>query len=189
MTSHYTYLLTHSDGSYYFGSRTCKGEPSNDKYMGSGRWPQHCKRNGLGLSKTVLSVHKTREAACIEEARLIDSRQGDLLLRNIATGLQRHYDRRKWRNPWRFLLTSGIIGSPPLAVALWFSLILRNESGFGISSLVLAHYENCSIDECNSMLELISARKHKMLPEIWRDGSIWHSSRLPSHWDNLPPLA
>ena len=156
--------------------------------MGSGSWPRLCKKQGLELSKTILSVHETREEACTEEARLISSRQGDELLRNIYTGKQRHSDRGKWRSPWYFLVDSGIIGSPPLAVVLWFNLVIRNNGWFGISSAALARFENCSIEECNEMLTLISEKKHKMLPTIWLDGNIWHSSNLPKPWAKLPPL-
>lgn len=64
----YVYEITYSDGRKYIGLRSCDCPIEQDSYMGSGfHIPEELKGTGV---KTVLSTHKTREEAALEEIRL-----------------------------------------------------------------------------------------------------------------------
>ncbi len=64
----YVYEITYSDGRKYIGLRSCDCLIEQDNYMGSGF---HIPKELLGTeTKSVLSIHKTREEAALEEIRL-----------------------------------------------------------------------------------------------------------------------
>jgi hypothetical protein len=78
---HYVYKIEDSiTNEFYFGSRTCKCNPSNDKYMGS---MQTWKPNKLNLTKTILcDEFLNREDAILMEAQLISEHINNPLNRN-----------------------------------------------------------------------------------------------------------
>lgn len=64
----YVYEITYSDGRKYIGLRSCNCPIEEDNYLGSGF---HIPEELVGTEvKTVLSTHKTREEAALEEIRL-----------------------------------------------------------------------------------------------------------------------
>lgn len=88
--NHYVYKLQHIDtGEFYFGSRTCECNPSEDKYMGSmSVWnPDKDK-----LTKTILkSNFKTRNVALEYEASLIEENWNNKLIRNYHIPNSKQY--------------------------------------------------------------------------------------------------
>ena len=81
--AHYVYQLTDPDGNFYIGVRTCIGDPADDSYMGSGRWPLHCAYKGVPITKAVVSIHDSRTAADIAEAMAIKGFIGNPQCMNI----------------------------------------------------------------------------------------------------------
>ena len=80
-SNHYVYRLTHIEtGEFYIGLRSCYCNPSEDKYYGSGRWPQEVCREKL--SKEIIGIFKTRQEAEITESFLINKHKDDLLFKN-----------------------------------------------------------------------------------------------------------
>lgn len=80
---HYLYRLTNpATGQFYVGVRTCVGSAADDDYMGSGRWPLACSKDGIALHKQVVSEHATRELAEASELLLIDASLTDPLCMN-----------------------------------------------------------------------------------------------------------
>lgn len=77
---HYTYRLKDEvTGEYYLGVRSCNGDPTEDSYMGSGRWPQ----GKNGLVKTILAQHTSRPEAEAHEVQLIRDNFGKPLCMNV----------------------------------------------------------------------------------------------------------
>lgn len=62
---HYVYLLLGHDGRYYYGSRTCKCHPKEDKYLGS-----FTDLSFLPVRKKILSTWESRKEALAEEIRI-----------------------------------------------------------------------------------------------------------------------
>lgn len=80
---HYLYRLTDpKTGQFYVGVRLCVGEPTDDRYMGSGRWPQACKTAGVALIKEILGEYEDRVSAMRAEQSLIDSELDNPLCMN-----------------------------------------------------------------------------------------------------------
>jgi hypothetical protein len=62
---HYTYLLLGYDGRFYYGVRSCKCRPSEDKYMGSFK-----DRTFSPKKKRILGLFSSRQEALQEEIRI-----------------------------------------------------------------------------------------------------------------------
>ena len=62
--THYTYLLVFQDGMMYHGERSFKGDPYEDKYMGSSK---HLPEDRSTATKLVVTQHFTREEARMEK--------------------------------------------------------------------------------------------------------------------------
>ena len=53
-SNHYVYKLTHCEtNEFYIGVRSCYSKPREDKYFGSGRWPQSIERKYLSKETLV----------------------------------------------------------------------------------------------------------------------------------------
>jgi hypothetical protein len=78
---HYVYKIEDIiTNEFYYGSRSCKCNPNDDKYMGS---MQTWKPNKINLIKTILKDDfLTREDAILEESILISNGINDALNRN-----------------------------------------------------------------------------------------------------------
>lgn len=70
MKNHYVYLLLGEDGRYYYGVRSCDGDPAQDDYIGSYR-----DKSFKPKKKRILSVWDSREAALKEEIRIHNLRE------------------------------------------------------------------------------------------------------------------
>lgn len=80
---HYLYRLTYPPtGEFYIGVRTCYGAPVQDRYWGSGKWPQHASYKRIPLRKEVLGTFPNRASAQEAEQLLIDMVLRDPLCRN-----------------------------------------------------------------------------------------------------------
>lgn len=82
---HYVYRLTNPlTGEFYIGVRSFLGEPENDSYKGSGRWPSGAAFHGIELHKEIVAVFDTRHEAETAEANAIGAAIGLPLCRNIS---------------------------------------------------------------------------------------------------------
>ena len=74
---HYVYRLTHKlTGVYYYGVRTCLGDPYNDPYMGSStRMREDYKHRKKEFRKDIVSVQPTRSIAFVVEGFLVNEWQ------------------------------------------------------------------------------------------------------------------
>jgi hypothetical protein len=74
---HYVYRLTHKhNGEYYYGVRSCNGDPSDDPYMGSStRMKEEYKYRKKEFRKDVVSVQPTRSLAFVVEGFLVNEWQ------------------------------------------------------------------------------------------------------------------
>jgi hypothetical protein len=80
---HYVYRLDEPNtGEFYIGLRSCLGDPRDDDYMGSGKWPFLMQKAGISLTKTIIREFPSREEAAAEEVRLIQEKSKDSRLRN-----------------------------------------------------------------------------------------------------------
>lgn len=74
MKSHYTYLLTDQVNSmFYFGVRSCVGEPRDDKYMGSSKYVNKAMSDGVKFYKAISGIYQTREEANKAEVDFLHS--------------------------------------------------------------------------------------------------------------------
>jgi pyocin large subunit-like protein len=81
--THYVYKLTDgATGNFYFGVRSCFGNPGNDEYNGSGSWPNQCRKDGVVLSKEVVAVFNSRSEAEAYEIEAIGRAACDEKCRN-----------------------------------------------------------------------------------------------------------
>lgn len=70
--SHYVYRITDPETQeFYIGARTCRGDPAQDGYMGSGAWFHRRISDGRSLSKTIIQRFKTKGEAFAVERDLI----------------------------------------------------------------------------------------------------------------------
>jgi hypothetical protein len=75
--SHYVYRLTHKlTGVYYYGVRSCNGDPYDDPYMGSStRIRKEYKGRKKEFRKDIVSVQPTRSIAFVVEGFLVNEWQ------------------------------------------------------------------------------------------------------------------
>lgn len=66
---HYTYFVESSSGKYYVGRHTTKN--LDDGYLGSGKWPRSCQKNGTLLKKTILEFYPNYESLLAAEKLLL----------------------------------------------------------------------------------------------------------------------
>lgn len=80
---HYTYRVTHeATGEFYIGVRTSKCQPTQDRYIGSGRWPADTDKQRL--VKTITGQFQSREEAHAAEQQQIQTAAGNPLLKNLV---------------------------------------------------------------------------------------------------------
>lgn len=81
--SHFVYRLTNPDtGEYYFGKRSCDGDPEADIYRGSGKWPRDMKDKGVFLHREIVATFQTSEEAIAHEAQILRAITDDPLCMN-----------------------------------------------------------------------------------------------------------
>lgn len=174
---HYVYLLADTTGHFYIGSRTCRIEPDNDGYSGSGVWARNMKRIGVRLFKVILAEFDSREMACKHESKLIEMHIGDsfCMNRTKASAVPSfQVNRGRWENPFAPLIDQGLIFAGPLALFLWMEVVaFSGDNGIGISTTVLARRNNATLEECDAALTSISTKIPPSLPQITKQGRIW----------------
>jgi hypothetical protein len=172
--NHYVYKLEDESGNYYFGSRSSKISPSDDKYMGSGYWPKSCRKNQVRLKKTVVkSGFSDRLEASKFEVALILLSHDDTMLCNRSTTVQNPVlGERVYRNPWSALLRSGMISAGTLPVLLYIELIGLN-STIGVSSVYFSRKASCTVKECDAALLIASSYTSGDLPSIYYSNGVW----------------
>lgn len=70
--NHYVYTLTNPiTKEFYIGVRTCCGAPTQDRYNGSGTWPEKMRKARIVLVKEVISTHEQRSLAEASELMAI----------------------------------------------------------------------------------------------------------------------
>lgn len=80
--NHYVYMVKNTEGQFYIGVRSCLCHPFQDKYLGSGNWvATQVKSN---LTKEVLTIHKDRKEAEIQESKIIIENKDNEKNMNIA---------------------------------------------------------------------------------------------------------
>ena len=87
---HYIYKLEDKLGAFYFGVRSSFVPPDKDSYMGSGVWPKQCRRSGVTLKKSIISIHSSRQEACVAESCCINEHLDNEMLMNRYFGVQNH---------------------------------------------------------------------------------------------------
>jgi hypothetical protein len=102
---HYTYKTTRIDtGEFYIGARSCFAEPSNDPYVGSGRWVQGQVATGAPLQKTIIAEYPSRDELALAEQETIAEYFDDPLCRNAkrsaAGSLPRPYTPEESAGRW-----------------------------------------------------------------------------------------
>jgi hypothetical protein len=82
---HYVYRLTHREtGEFYVGVRSFLGDPEQDSYRGSGRWPTGAAYRGEVLDRIIIAAFDSRTEAEQAEAAMIEQSMKDPRCRNIA---------------------------------------------------------------------------------------------------------
>jgi hypothetical protein len=93
---HYTYKLTNIiTGEFYIGVRSCWCPPADDKYFGSGKWPQSQKKKDL--TKEILQTHRTRQEAESDETQQIRANAQNALCKNVQG--REGEQTRAWNRP------------------------------------------------------------------------------------------
>lgn len=81
---HYVYRTTYvPTGAFYIGVRSCKADPKDDEYMGSGSFLFMARYGRKGYRKEVVAEFLSREEAEIFEVSLISKSKLDTLCMNI----------------------------------------------------------------------------------------------------------
>jgi hypothetical protein len=86
--THYVYRLTHHNGEYYIGVRTCECDPYDDPYMGSSsRMKKEYKGRYDEFQKHIISIQETREESENLERLLVNKWQlSQLKCLNVVVG-------------------------------------------------------------------------------------------------------
>ena len=175
--NHYVYKLQDPLGGFYYGSRSTKRNPEDDSYMGSGKWPIQCKKDGTWLRKTIIAKgFKTRGEASEFEIQMVVSHIDNELLQNISTTVQNPFmgERLHW-NPFKMMLDSGFLTKNPLTVMLYIRIVAM-EHGMGICLKVLARMERNTIEECGAALVGVNTDLPSDFPRITKEGEIYKAT-------------
>jgi hypothetical protein len=141
--SHYVYRLTHKhNGEYYYGVRSCNGDPSDDPYMGSStRMKEEYKHRKKEFRKDVVSVQPTRSLAFVVEGFLVNEWQlsQDKCLNAKLGGVMQHGKCSKDRQQ------AGIAKALANGVKFGAKSKLSEEQ---VNQMVLDRQEGMLISEC-----------------------------------------
>lgn len=175
--NHYVYRLDSEDGEYYIGVRSTPHAPEKDRYMGSGRWCSESKISGRKITKTILTIHESRESANQTELTLIDEHWGNPGFKNRKkiTGsgtLGMTFPRSEWMmgNDFHAILDSEVWMESNDTRILWMTMMgLADRTGLvWVAGPILAHFARLGIDQFNDSISRLEE-----LDIVEKVGNVW----------------